>query len=427
MQSGAVGTRQRRSARAICSFSSVAILIFFALLAQQLYLSTLLVPARHVPAGASSSTTLREPSQTQRRELHPPTSAPYRTPQHNSTAHADAAGARAMALSHASAEMIRTIRHAQAARRIAHARGRGSHMPTPASFASPPTSPPVTMMRNASSRPAAMATTRSSRHTEPPATPQSTKARLPDQARARLVASASQYLPSAARRVLHDWKASVDATAHRLGLNVSVDARTHRCRRFAVGSRKDFRGSIRAAFRALGLCETHSPYWGVFWGEQWLKIEQYNSRRIQAGALLNSIPGFRSSFGDKLAFAQLHDECRRRMGISAASRNSSAKASVRGSGDGSNESAPRPAHTALTCNWTKRAFNYQRNSSGIYGPLAEFRAHALALAHSTGGDRNDFPQLWILKCVCSRMVQGVLFPAHLQLPRSQLLWLEHLV
>jgi hypothetical protein len=61
--------------------------------------------------------------------------------------------------------------------------------------------------------------------------------------------------------------------------------------------------------RALGLCETHSPHWDVYWGEQWLKPEQFANGAIAEHALVNSIPGFRSSFGDKFAFARLHDSC----------------------------------------------------------------------------------------------------------------------
>ena len=31
------------------------------------------------------------------------------------------------------------------------------------------------------------------------------------------------------------------------------------------------------------------------------------------------------------------------------------------------------------------------------GPISTFRSHALAIGQSTDGDRNEYPQLWILK------------------------------
>lgn len=79
-----------------------------------------------------------------------------------------------------------------------------------------------------------------------------------------------------------------------------------KCRRFKVGSRKDYQGSVRTALLELGLCETSSDYFDVFWGEEY-QAETYVN--VKSHALVSSIPGLRASFGDKVAFANLHDAC----------------------------------------------------------------------------------------------------------------------
>ena len=197
-----------------------------------------------------------------------------------------------------------------------------------------------------------------------------------------------------ARRKLASWWQDVHLAALRLGYNVSEHSGTvtgstgaarfthspawkHRCRRFGVGSRHDYQGSIRTALRELGLCETHSSHWEVYWGEQWLKPEQFERHELAPTGLVNSIPGFRASFGDKFAFARLHEGCLARQ-----------EANRTAGGDGD-----------VFCGWTKRGFNYvRRGAQHVEGPVGEFRRHALAIAASRGGDRNELPQqLWILK------------------------------
>ena len=120
------------------------------------------------------------------------------------------------------------------------------------------------------------------------------------------------------------WHGAIHTHGLTLGLNVSAQGKsgakagvtgssawTRKCRRFQVGRRKDFESSIRTAFKDLGMCETASRHWDVYWGEQWLESNEFTSEYIKPGALVNSIPGFRSSFGDKVAFARLHEGCLR--------------------------------------------------------------------------------------------------------------------
>ena len=291
----------------------------------------------------------------------------------------------------------------------------------------------------------------------PPVTP--LKAKLP---------TTNEWTGLQARRAFGAMWADVHRQAQRLGLNVSQQsykvsgdssigaphgahhgAHTthssswrHRCRRFAVGTRHDYRGSVSAALRALGLCETHSAHWDVYWGEQWLKPEQFANGAIAEHALVNSIPGFRSSFGDKFAFARLHDSCLaqrdgaegsknnrtrgvkgteqplRRTSLRASSSPSSSPSSASSSSSSSSSSTtttttassssssttsssiPSPRSDGMPyCDWTKRGFNYVRRGEGLVdGPVSELRAHALELARSQGGDRNELPhQMWILK------------------------------
>ena len=226
-----------------------------------------------------------------------------------------------------------------------------------------------------------------------------------------------------ARRAFGALWADVHRRAQRLGLNVSQQSykasggsRTdahhgahtthssswrHRCRRFAVGSRHDYRGSVSAALRALGLCETHSAHWDVYWGEQWLKPEQFANGAIAEHALVNSIPGFRSSFGDKFAFARLHDSCLAQRDGAEGSKNNrtrgvkgtvkgteqplrraSLRASSSPSSSPSSSSSPSPSLSSSSsssssfipsprsdgipyCDWTKRGFNYVRRGEGL--------------------------------------------------------------
>ena len=114
--------------------------------------------------------------------------------------------------------------------------------------------------------------------------------------------------------MLDQWWVSIDVASRRLGLNVSSQRKAlggmrsshssawrKKCRRFGVGTRKDYRGTIHDALIELGLCETSSPHWDVYWGEQWLQMEKFTSSHILPDALVNTIPGFRTSFGDKVA------------------------------------------------------------------------------------------------------------------------------
>lgn len=224
------------------------------------------------------------------------------------------------------------------------------------------------------------------------------------------------------RRLLRDWWASIDSAAKLLGLNVSEQAKNgaggmrftrssawrKKCRRFAVGNRKDYRGTVRDALTTLGLCETSSAHYDVYWGEQWAGMEPFTSGHVMPNAVINSIPGFRTSFGDKVAFAGLHEECLTRQAMQTAQAKAATANHTRsgggggaaGGGDGDSAAAGwrrQPPPEPIWCGWTKRGFSYERRGDEIDGPLAAFRAHAKQIAQSLGGDRNEFPQLWILK------------------------------
>lgn len=238
-----------------------------------------------------------------------------------------------------------------------------------------------------------------------PETPKAVPAAGDDPRASQAVASDAGSLPS----VLGGWWGAIDRHAKGLGLNVSAapsgggrsSAWRKKCRRFAVGRRKDFEGSIRDAFESLKLCETSSPYWDVYWGEQWLSLGDFTSDRIKPNAIVNSIPGFRASFGDKVAFAKLHEGCLRQQREQREQREASeSRAAV------SNHTASPPQNgedasdadsPPLFCGWTKRGFSFEKSGEILDGPVASFRAHAKAIAASTGGDRNEYPQLWILK------------------------------
>lgn len=207
-------------------------------------------------------------------------------------------------------------------------------------------------------------------------------------------------------QLLTSWFATIHAHAQRLRLNVSASTRPNasngngrprgawrrRCRRFAVGSRKDYQSSVRGALESLGLCETQSESWDVFWGDQMTDFARFTSDRIRPGALLNSIPGFRPSFGDKVAFARLHEQCLREQQRMASEQELRQRNTSHRQGEHSAESTE-----PLFCSWTKRGFSFVRDGDVVDGPLDDFHEHALALARSTGASRNEYPQLWILK------------------------------
>ena len=180
---------------------------------------------------------------------------------------------------------------------------------------------------------------------------------------------------------LSRWWSAVHAGAMQLGLNRSEQKKgsgrssawKRKCRRFGVGARHDYQGSIRSALLTLGMCETSSDHWDFYWGEQWLDFEPFASGRIKRGALLMSIPGFRESFGDKIAFARLHANCLEEQ----------ARTRV-------------IAKVDLFCDWTKRGFNIERRMGALNGPFEELREHASGMAKSHR-DGRAFPQLWILK------------------------------
>jgi hypothetical protein len=76
-------------------------------------------------------------------------------------------------------------------------------------------------------------------------------------------------------RRLHEYWSAIRHHATVQGLNVSqrggggarggVGSASwwKRCRRFAVGSRRDYQTSIKQALKTLGLCETSTPHWEV--------------------------------------------------------------------------------------------------------------------------------------------------------------------
>ena len=205
--------------------------------------------------------------------------------------------------------------------------------------------------------------------------------------------------------LLNRYWSAIHTHAQRLGLNVSQQrARTgkervgtaawwRRCRRFAVGGRHDYQGSIRDALKALKLCETQTAHWEVYWGDQWLEDDEFTKGSIRPNALANSIPGFRSSFGDKVAFAKLHNDCLHTRDEHLERRANGGD----GEGEGDINASASPTGPPLFCSWTKRGFSIERSGSSIDGPVEAFRRHAHVLAISRGGDRNEFPQLWILK------------------------------
>ena len=246
------------------------------------------------------------------------------------------------------------------------------------------------------------------------------------------------------------------------GAHTGSSAWKKKCRRFAVGRRKDFEGSIREAFETLKLydaatrdapsdshtapppcdlnpectlsircacaslrcacvralrryrCETASAHYDVYWGEQWLQTSDFTKESIRPNALVFSIPGFRSSFGEKKAFARLHENCLRaqreqreeeaaeddddddeeeeedsnhaKAGKQARAQEGRAKEGREGEekGDGTDDST---SHGPLFCAWTKRGFSIERSGDTIDGPISSFRSHALAIGRSTGGDR----------------------------------------
>jgi hypothetical protein len=192
--------------------------------------------------------------------------------------------------------------------------------------------------------------------------------------------------------VLMEWWSSIHFHAVRLGLNTSSrgsgggsSSWKRSCRRFGVGRRKDYQQSVKQALIDLQLCETRSAHWDVWWGDQWLELSDFFDPAIRPGALVNTIPGFRSSFGDKESYARLHESCLRRQLGQVRSR------------DEKRGNASRDANV-LFCDWTKRGFSFFRQDGALVnGPIGDFRAHARRLARSESGDRNEYPQLWILK------------------------------
>ena len=179
-----------------------------------------------------------------------------------------------------------------------------------------------------------------------------------------------------------------------------------KCRRFAVGSRKDYRTSIADALRALKLCETKTEHWEVYWGDQWLKTEEFVRDSIRPNALANSIPGFRDSFGEKKAFARLHANCLEQQKRDEEGEEVDYEEDADGdptiklrksSNKTATSAAKRQTRAKLFCGWTKAGFSIEKSGDELEGPLDEFREHSIALANSHGGDRNEFPQLWILK------------------------------
>lgn len=190
------------------------------------------------------------------------------------------------------------------------------------------------------------------------------------------------------------WLRAIDLDATRLGLNHSaVSSRgashagekwTRKCRRFKVGSRKDYQTSIRQALLTLGLCETSSDAFDFYWGEVY-QAEAYQPMQLKPHAAVNSIPGFRASFGDKITFARLHDNC-----LAERARRLRAAAEE---GEPQGEPPP-PQGDPMFCDWTKRSFNLELGPQGelLSAEVAALRSHAHAIVAT-----NEFPQLWILK------------------------------
>jgi hypothetical protein len=133
----------------------------------------------------------------------------------------------------------------------------------------------------------------------------------------------------------------------------------------------------------------------VYWGDQWLSTAEFTRSSIRPAALANSIPGFRSSFGDKPSFARLHENCLEQQRTLQSERQlKKLTPPVKGNASSSDSSAPEPASgPPLFCGWTKRGFSFERRGNELDGPVEAFRRHALMLATSRAGDRNEFPQV----------------------------------
>ena len=212
------------------------------------------------------------------------------------------------------------------------------------------------------------------------------------------------------------WLRAIDMEASRLGLNHSaVSSRgashagekwTRKCRRFKVGSRKDYQTSIRQALLTLGLCETSSDAFDFYWGEVY-QAEAFLPTQLKPHAAVNSIPGFRASFGDKIAFARLHDGCldERARRLRAAAEEGEQQQQQPQQQGGQAQEPPEPQGEQaqamaqargdpMFCEWTKRSFNLELGARGelLEGEVAALRSHARAIVAT-----NEFPQLWILK------------------------------
>ena len=101
-------------------------------------------------------------------------------------------------------------------------------------------------------------------------------------------------------------------------------------------------------------------------------------RVAEPGALVNSIPGFRQSFGDKVAFAKLHARC-----LEIQQRTQT--------------TAKQP----MFCDWTKRGFNIGLHSGELNAPFGVLREHSKTMAAPPAArhkaSAHSYPQLWILK------------------------------
>lgn len=153
-------------------------------------------------------------------------------------------------------------------------------------------------------------------------------------------------------------------------LDVLTATLTNCSKKFKVGDRKDHKRSIASAFRELGLCETLKSDYDVRWGQQWDWGWEPDKREIMSrkdGDIVNNIPGFQDTVGEKLGLARMHMDCIERYG---------------------------PHQAQSWCTYTKRAFNVGRFGSEVHFRYSEFRKHSKLVA---AGQGVKYPLFWIIK------------------------------
>mmetsp|Transcript_3598 Transcript_3598/g.6806 ORF Transcript_3598/g.6806 Transcript_3598/m.6806 type:complete len:683 (+) Transcript_3598:201-2249(+) len=156
---------------------------------------------------------------------------------------------------------------------------------------------------------------------------------------------------------------------------------------FKVGKRKDFQSSIADALFTLNMCKNdreHKRY-DFYWDETFDKHsstvekerEKYLNVNIKEGASLSSIPGARLAIGLKPSLARVHNSCLKLLSPSQ-------------------------------CAFTKRAFNFERESNKLH--IEDGTKRFIDFAHElsyTQEAQSDWPQLWIFKPQESFLGQGI--------------------